>query len=290
MPTDAPNATLGSSPRMRGTRSGSDATIASSRIIPAHAGNSDPTERSASCSTDHPRACGELPRMRLTLSTLAGSSPRMRGTRIPRLQGLASRRIIPAHAGNSASSRRATGDQPDHPRACGELECDIWVEQAVTGSSPRMRGTRRTVRRQVGFDRIIPAHAGNSARSAVSRDRAPDHPRACGELLYNRLLRSNSDGSSPRMRGTRIAHEIFRRDPRIIPAHAGNSLAKTSNPNPLTDHPRACGELDRKHVGRRLEAGSSPRMRGTHPSDLADLVPSRIIPAHAGNSVTPKWL
>ncbi len=193
-----------------------------------------------------------------------GSSPRMRGTPQDAPDALDPGRIIPAHAGNSYPTPPGSREPPDHPRACGELGQQPSRDRRSTGSSPRMRGTRRTVRRQVGFDRIIPAHAGNSARSAVSRDRAPDHPRACGELLYNRLLRSNSDGSSPRMRGTRIAHEIFRRDPRIIPAHAGNSLAKTSNPNPLTDHPRACGELDRKHVGRRLEAGSSPRMRGTH--------------------------
>ena len=109
----------GSSPRMRGKRPPSPMVARSSRIIPAHAGQTVPVLRSSSSHSDHPRACGanlfntsdELMRV--------GSSPRMRGK--PRLHPTESpyRRIIPAHAGQTFDLSIARKFTSDHPRACG---------------------------------------------------------------------------------------------------------------------------------------------------------------------------
>ena len=168
---------------MRGTRNVCVARVQHGRIIPAHAGNSDPLD--------------------LLTSALVGSSPRMRGTHPNHLRRVKPNRIIPAHAGNSRPARTRRLPISDHPRACGEL----WSYQAVsatnTGSSPRMRGTRgRSARTPVGV-RIIPAHAGNSRPPGVNMAFTSDHPRACGELLGFTPAPVNSPGSSPRMRGTR---------------------------------------------------------------------------------------
>ena len=152
------------------------------RIIPAHAGNSAITTGQGSWTSDHPRACGEL----------SSSTPNIE----PPIG------CIPAHAGNSFDLVHFSHFRPDHPRACGELlvrrvGCDL-----DRGSSPRMRGTRQRsavlgVRR-----RIIPAHAGNSRRTASDSSVAPDHPRACGELDTIQRHYQRYTGSSPRMRGT----------------------------------------------------------------------------------------
>ena len=70
----------------------------------------------------------------------------------------------------------------------------------------------------------------------------------------------------------------------IIPAYAGNT-AKASLIDALSwDHPRVCGEHVVRTVIFAVEAGSSPRMRGTHEyrSDLRGEI--GIIPAYAGNT------
>ena len=124
----------------------------------------------------HPRACGELApvhravqRMRGTRSQLPWSPvhPRACGELEFKTPGPALvNRFIPAHAGNSTSTR--------------------W--EGVRGSSPRMRGTPDggPNTHSPGF---IPAHAGNSCDTGSSprmrgtRAVYPVHPRACGELF-----------------------------------------------------------------------------------------------------------
>ena len=72
----------------------------------------------------------------------------------------------------------------------------------------------------------------------------------------------------------------------IIPAHAGLTLAaRVLRPEPR-DHPRACGA----HLKRILDwpnpLGSSPRMRGSQELCRILILSQRIIPAHAGLTVT----
>ena len=96
----------GSSPRMRGTRRDKRRKRDRFRIIPADAGN---TARCHACEgqgRDHPRGCGEHPRVRVERCGDEGSSPRMRGTPscsviFTNLVG-----IIPADAGNTHSLRK----------------------------------------------------------------------------------------------------------------------------------------------------------------------------------------
>ena len=92
------------------------------------------------------------------------------------------------------------------------------------------------------------------------------------------------------MRGTltrRRQHLVIRR---IIPAHAGNSQARTAPSAMRSDHPRACGELCYHVIRLAVDYGSSPRMRGTRAPGHFVFVCPRIIPAHAGNSCrTDGW-
>ena len=72
----------GSSPRMRGTPELLQVNNTGRRIIPAYAGNASHWKKSEYPPSDHPRVCGErwLPIAEMTCT--AGSSPRMRGTRL----------------------------------------------------------------------------------------------------------------------------------------------------------------------------------------------------------------
>ena len=91
-------------------------------------------------------------------------------------------------------------------------------------------------------------------------------------------------GSSPRMRGK----PDQRRDPvrreRIIPAHAGQTLAPFVDFLDEPDHPRACGANSQTVTPRSNMPGSSPRMRGKLPLLQHVLNGERIIPAHAGQT------
>ena len=75
---------IGSSPRMRGTRCRSPWHSDKPRFIPAHAGNTTRLHRHGPHTAVHPRACGEHYMAPPKFSSAPGSSPRMRGTPSPR--------------------------------------------------------------------------------------------------------------------------------------------------------------------------------------------------------------
>ena len=175
--------THGSSPRVRGTRRRTLSRQQPVRFIPACAGNSSKRTPISSTTPVHPRVCGELAPCLASVTTSAGSSPRVRGTRRERQRALGRGRFIPACAGNSCSS------------CCSAVVGD--------GSSPRVRGTRASNPCASPRHRFIPACAGNSAYQIRARRGLPVHPRVCGEL--------------PGPNAHRRSHERF------IPACAGNS-------------------------------------------------------------------
>ena len=253
----------GSSPRMRGTRGCLCGEGWSVGIIPAHAGNT-PCPRARSPQTrDHPRACGEHPWLYKASPSGPGSSPRMRGTR--GCIQIASRRlgIIPAHAGNTTMTTTQAAQHEDHPRACGEHGGVCCMCNVRTGSSPRMRGTQLAHLFSLVLVGIIPAHAGNTTSIGMTSHYTQDHPRACGEHAPIDCWPVFDGGSSPRMRGTLAPMCGARGSPRIIPAHAGNTLACCALRAWARDHPRACGEHFIIALHDRRTQGSSPRMRGT---------------------------
>ena len=131
-------------------------------IIPAHAGNTQERATKELIERDHPRACGEHLANGAIATRLAGSSPRMRGTRGNRAAMLVENGIIPAHAGNTPPESCLRGARGDHPRACGEHPPPFAVPKNAMGSSPRMRGTRTGRIHMFSNNWIIPAHAGNT--------------------------------------------------------------------------------------------------------------------------------
>ena len=196
---------VGSSPRMRGTRNAMRHGTLDRRFIPAHAGNTSNYLELPGDMTVHPRACGEHSDIAQNAINVDGSSPRMRGTHLPQQRRNRDDRFIPAHAGNTPTSNLRHCGISVHPRACGEHISDQPQMRYSSGSSPRMRGTRRTNRRLPRMPRFIPAHAGNTQTNVPS-----------GTTLA---------GSSPRMRGTLNPLLAVEGNIRFIPAHAGNTVS-----------------------------------------------------------------
>ena len=75
---------------------------------------------------------------------------------------MAGDRIIPAHAGSTASSSVASGLPQDHPRSRGEHKAVTPSWPAKAGSSPLTRGAQGCYPFLAGQGRIIPAHAGST--------------------------------------------------------------------------------------------------------------------------------
>ena len=152
---------------------------------------------------DHPRGCGEHPRVLVLRLLLAGSSPRMRGAPV-RAFGLSTGLgIIPADAGSTSPSPHSSAPSKDHPRGCGEHMKSLSDRPTAHGSSPRMRGALGVDLLRLVLAGIIPADAGSTSSGLAMRIMRADHPRGCGEHLRCAGLPDLVAGSSPRMRGAR---------------------------------------------------------------------------------------
>ena len=155
--------------------------------------------------------------------TCGGSSPRMRGKLLALIRHYEQNRIIPAHAGQTCATPCTALRSSDHPRACGANSVAYPRVHTIVGSSPRMRGKRSVPSLVSERCRIIPAHAGQTWSRMLQVAVRPDHPRACGANRRNVPNLDVATGSSPRMRGKRLATTSALTSGRIIPAHAGQT-------------------------------------------------------------------
>ena len=253
----------GSSPRVRGSLPRSDSQTRQEGIIPAGAGLTRGRLVQDSRWWDHPRGCGAHSPPHFFTVTIRGSSPRVRGSRVPELVTDDVGGIIPAGAGLTRRMFPALCMRRDHPRGCGAHFPAPRQGCHISGSSPRVRGShnRRTTRSS-GHG-IIPAGAGLTTSSTSASAAPRDHPRGCGAHPQTTCERWDLQGSSPRVRGSRIdnAHAEARRG--IIPAGAGLTHEHDSERGRAWDHPRGCGAHSSKRQSSPLLMGSSPRVRGS---------------------------
>ena len=175
--------TTGSSPRVRGTPFPPRQLFLRRRFIPACAGNSLPRPPRLAGPPVHPRVCGELKAFGDQAGSLAGSSPRVRGTPPSQEFSGGLGRFIPACAGNSAALASAAAP--------------------LGGSSPRVRGTRPKGTCRCRSPPVHPRVCGELCAELCVKARWPAvHPRVCGELCVLPLVGLVVGGSSPRVRGT----------------------------------------------------------------------------------------
>ena len=151
-----------------------------------------------------------------------------------------------------------------HPRGCGADPSSVHGLKLMPGSSPRVRGRRRTSPCEYRAGGLIPAGAGQTlvAHSRARRSRA--HPRGCGADAFCRERDACCPGSSPRVRG-RL---------RFIGVRFKGVRA----------HPRGCGADIRGRLSMRLQSGSSPRVRGRRQLRSKDVALEGLIPAGAGQT------
>ena len=172
---------MGSSPLTRGKRRASSQRWCQSRLIPAHAGKTSPTQHRTGPRGAHPRSRGENYATARNPSRPSGSSPLTRGKHAPDLSARPCDGLIPAHAGKTQRRRGSVLDYQAHPRSRGE---NHGVQSRITnqtGSSPLTRGKHARRSRRVDRRRLIPAHAGKTRSRHGSAATSTAHPRSRGE-------------------------------------------------------------------------------------------------------------
>ena len=294
----------GSSPLTRGKRLGVPGRAAAARLIPAHAGKTNPNTRKKRICRAHPRSRGENGYLSVFRVTGLGSSPLTRGKPGLTYIGAHVRGLIPAHAGKTSRAVRWQTSRTAHPRSRGENSRLVAADLICRGSSPLTRGKPH----HQGHDRqapgLIPAHAGKTGRDADATPvgglipahagkTAPQpqpssaqsaHPRSRGENATVWSASSGYMGSSPLTRGKRAVLRLHAVRVRLIPAHAGKTRQASGRRVLGWAHPRSRGENTVGVADTCLTAGSSPLTRGKPAVAGCTSRADRLIPAHAGKT------
>ena len=274
----------GSSPLTRGKLAGSEFASMVIGLIPAHAGKTVCPASGRWSRGAHPRSRGENTALLPRGQSARGSSPLTRGKRAGRHVFESGARLIPAHAGKTASRRPRAASPRAHPRSRGENSECCRSSSARAGSSPLTRGKRfesRAVDRRLG---LIPAHAGKTTLRTCSTIAFRAHPRSRGENWLLVALRVGVEGSSPLTRGKRGEGEQGGPLAGLIPAHAGKTARLPHLARARRAHPRSRGENFTFGLSNRVVTGSSPLTRGKRGRASARSSLRGLIPAHAGKT------
>ena len=192
--------------------------------------------------------------------------------------------LIPAHAGKTLFQQAEQIRVGAHPRSRGENLGGLVENRARQGSSPLTRGKPR--KRGAGQDRrrLIPAHAGKTARERDADGGVGAHPRSRGENDYHEHMSALTSGSSPLTRGKRVSRVVDLIDPGLIPAHAGKTHHVTVDATGTRAHPRSRGENTPISTDVTNGSGSSPLTRGKPQMSFLSVGEFGLIPAHAGKT------
>ena len=252
----------GSSPLARGLRAGRSVLPGRMRIIPARAGFTGRGEDPHRPPGDHPRSRGVYAWAKIAAGGRFGSSPLARGLPYHVSATRNFRRIIPARAGFTPSSRPPSPRTRDHPRSRGVYGRADSRGRWVGGSSPLARGLRDAEREGPPTERIIPARAGFTTASGRPVPPASDHPRSRGVYPAPAPPTGRLVGSSPLARGLQRLHVEGVRGEGIIPARAGFTKHRRHRERRVGDHPRSRGVYRESMSQGRRGGGSSPLARG----------------------------
>ena len=195
--------------------------------------------------------------------------------------------LIPARAGNTTKTQTRKEPRWAHPRSRGEHDYSPADPSLALGSSPLARGTRELRGYSHPVTGLIPARAGNTGVVGEDGVFGGAHPRSRGEHCGVKVRRRIMTGSSPLARGTLRQLRYGAEVTGLIPARAGNTNLTISSTSTSRAHPRSRGEHNLRERAYERFLGSSPLARGTPVRVPPAFVGVGLIPARAGNTLTP---
>ena len=191
----------GLSPRVRGNHRSCVAGRVTRGSIPACAGEPIDERRTAIHGGVYPRVCGGTRLLPPRALCTRGLSPRVRGNRPDQCDSVASRRSIPACAGEPMCLMTLHGICEVYPRVCGGTLSSAGPALIVSGLSPRVRGNPQHMSNASRELRSIPACAGEPYCPRNKPRPDPVYPRVCGGTIVDSPQRRPRQGLSPRVRG-----------------------------------------------------------------------------------------
>ncbi len=251
----------GPSPRTRGKHRRTVDHAELEGAIPAYAGETVSSKRSARFGAGHPRVrggnligmggipdqYGPSPRTRGKLvmqvggNYRGGPSPRTRGKQALVAQIDARRGAIPAYAGETRSPAHRCPPRRGHPRVRGGNSSPCPFAPAMPGPSPRTRGKRELPELKRRIIGAIPAYAGETRSGSGKAAHLRGHPRVRGGNASSALRTAVAKGPSPRTRGKPALHQCTRARRGAIPAYAGETRSGSGKAAHLRGHPRVRG-------------------------------------------------
>ena len=171
-----------------------------------------------------------------------GSSPLTRGKQGRRRVGPHPLGLIPAHAGKTPWWHLHWRWFRAHPRSRGENDALSGASSAWKGSSPLTRGKQWRRPLPTSRARLIPAHAGKTARTGGCAAASGAHPRSRGENVARVVTACLPAGSSPLTRGKHRRQAQRPGRAGLIPAHAGKTSPSERTQDEAPAHPRSRGE------------------------------------------------
>ena len=194
--------------------------------------------------------------------------------------------LIPAHAGKTLSTVAEMPSKRAHPRSRGENRRPRPLGRRRPGSSPLTRGKPSACELHHSWFGLIPAHAGKTRNASRKIPPETAHPRSRGENEEKQSVLPGGDGSSPLTRGKPLFAEAAYTGAGLIPAHAGKTAQPRPRIRPPQAHPRSRGENASRSACMARLMGSSPLTRGKPQARRRDRRRRRLIPAHAGKTVS----
>ena len=198
----------------------------------------------------------------LSPAVIRGPSPRVWGEQVVKHPSGETTRTIPTRVGRTSRIDPRSARSADHPHACGENITIRSISRIVIGPSPRVWGELIRHGFAASRGRTIPTRVGRTHRPAGSVSRTSDHPHACGENRYHRVIAHVWCGPSPRVWGEPPAFQVIAEDVRTIPTRVGRTIVLRCSYAVIADHPHACGENNVNNAIARPETGPSPRVWG----------------------------
>jgi len=148
--------------------------------IPACAGETMSARHLSPTTGVHPRVRGGDGGRSAARAAGLGPSPRARGRRWVRRQGMRRGRSIPACAGETPSSSTHGGSSGVHPRVRGGDRNCYAARIAARGPSPRARGRQYSFTKPNFLKGSIPACAGETPCMLSPNSSTRVHPRVRG--------------------------------------------------------------------------------------------------------------
>ena len=173
---------------------------------------------------------------------------------------------------------------------CGENRTIHCAYTSENGSSPRVRGKHLAFEGHLLGVGLIPTCAGKTSFFDRPLRSSAAHPHVCGENTLPLRVICSALGSSPRVRGKRVAQGSVRASRRLIPTCAGKTGARAWLPGHGAAHPHVCGENCCREWSDRSGCGSSPRVRGKRYRDRKQDTRAVAHPHVCGENISARTL